>query len=388
MVLMCLASAAVAQSSSCTQGDAVCLDNAVFGGRCCSPNSPPSFDNNNAFYCGSISQYPCFGPQTVSGIAPILLSAQAEEPLYPASYNGPATSCTASLSTSLTDPSQCDLSNGYNYCARGNSVTIAAGTSTTWCRSFSNAACPASMSNPILLSGLVASPNQAVNVAVGNSPSFSTARYSSTSVNCFDAKVGGGNAVTVQSASSDLCVKVTCPGNQDCTGIQMSLLFSCYNPCNSCNAQGTASCVSTTAAGNIASATCTCNSGWTGSKCAQATSVDGAWSAWSTCSIACGSGTQSGTMTRTCTNPSPANGGAACIGDSTQTCTGIAQACSATTPGSSSSPSSTGNSSPAPVVPSSTESGTESGTPTSSAKVIKPALFLSFLLLVLSAISV
>ncbi|MBI4036036.1 prepilin-type N-terminal cleavage/methylation domain-containing protein [Candidatus Daviesbacteria bacterium] len=39
--------------------------------------------------------------------------------------------------------------------------------------------------------------------------------------------------------------------------------------------------------------------------------IDGVWTAWSSCSaIACGT---SGTQTRTCTNPSPANGGSQCL---------------------------------------------------------------------------
>lgn len=43
--------------------------------------------------------------------------------------------------------------------------------------------------------------------------------------------------------------------------------------------------------------------------------IDGGWSSWSTKNTACGF---SGTQTRTCTNPSPSNGGADCIGASTQ----------------------------------------------------------------------
>ncbi|XP_060592575.1 uncharacterized protein LOC132747263 isoform X3 [Ruditapes philippinarum] len=48
-------------------------------------------------------------------------------------------------------------------------------------------------------------------------------------------------------------------------------------------------------------------------------SVDGNWSdwgQWTTCSKLCGGGTRS--QTRTCTNPSPANGGLPCPGDSSQ----------------------------------------------------------------------
>jgi hypothetical protein len=44
--------------------------------------------------------------------------------------------------------------------------------------------------------------------------------------------------------------------------------------------------------------------------------VNGGWSAFGPCSAKCGGGKQ----TRTCTNPSPANGGAACVGESSQPC--------------------------------------------------------------------
>ena len=44
--------------------------------------------------------------------------------------------------------------------------------------------------------------------------------------------------------------------------------------------------------------------------------IDGGWAAFGTCSIACGGGTQ----TRTCTNPTPANGGLPCSGVSSQAC--------------------------------------------------------------------
>jgi len=44
--------------------------------------------------------------------------------------------------------------------------------------------------------------------------------------------------------------------------------------------------------------------------------VDGKWSDWGACSVTCGGGTQ----IRQCNSPSPANGGAECVGDSIQTC--------------------------------------------------------------------
>ncbi|MFA5047421.1 MAG: right-handed parallel beta-helix repeat-containing protein [Patescibacteria group bacterium] len=57
--------------------------------------------------------------------------------------------------------------------------------------------------------------------------------------------------------------------------------------------------------------------------------IDGGWSAWpttwSTCSVACGGGTQS--HTRTCDNPAPANGGAPCVGSDTESQPCNTQAC-------------------------------------------------------------
>jgi len=48
----------------------------------------------------------------------------------------------------------------------------------------------------------------------------------------------------------------------------------------------------------------------------QPVPVNGGWSSWGSCSATCGGGTR----TRTCTDPSPANGGADCVGSSRQEC--------------------------------------------------------------------
>merc|ERR1712055_364925 len=44
--------------------------------------------------------------------------------------------------------------------------------------------------------------------------------------------------------------------------------------------------------------------------------VNGGWTSWTSCSKTCGPGRE----TRTCTNPTPANGGSDCPGSSSKTC--------------------------------------------------------------------
>lgn len=57
----------------------------------------------------------------------------------------------------------------------------------------------------------------------------------------------------------------------------------------------------------------------------QVCPVDGGWTAWSVCSVTCGTGVQ----TRQCTNPTPVGAGATCAGGSTMACT--LAACPSTT---------------------------------------------------------
>jgi len=74
-------------------------------------------------------------------------------------------------------------------------------------------------------------------------------------------------------------------------------------------------------------ATSSCSSGtfwnWNETICAGGSVVNGGWTPWSTCSaVTCGA---QGTQTRSCTNPTPMNGGADCSlldgGNSSQSCT-------------------------------------------------------------------
>ena len=91
----------------------------------------------------------------------------------------------------------------------------------------------------------------------------------------------------------------------DCGGGILTRTRTCTNPAP---ANGGAECV------GDATETQECNT----HKCPVA--VDGGWSdfgPWSECSADCEGGTQ--TRTRTCTNPAPANGGADCVGDATET---------------------------------------------------------------------
>jgi Thrombospondin type 1 domain len=230
--------------------------------------------------------------------------------------------CTdSSLANSLTDASQCDLTYAYNYCARGTQMWIGAGSTVTWCQSHSGSSCPPTM-NPILLFGEVVSSNYDIHGAMLNSATSSSNRFAATDAKCYGPGMPGH--MVKASTGSDLCVSVTCKGStgflgfgvQHCSGLSVSLLFSCYNPCNNCNQAGTASCTTSLDLNSISRATCVCKAGWSGSMCTTGADppVNGIWSAWGSCSATCGGGTQA----RTCA--SSTSGGNACIGASTQSC--------------------------------------------------------------------
>lgn len=82
-------------------------------------------------------------------------------------------------------------------------------------------------------------------------------------------------------------------------------------------------CAVGTSANNVNGSTsytwnCDGSGGGTNASCSETKPVvvDGGWSGWGSCTASCGGGTQM----RTCTNPAPANGGAACSGQAIQTC--------------------------------------------------------------------
>ncbi|XP_071102012.1 coadhesin-like [Haliotis cracherodii] len=105
-------------------------------------------------------------------------------------------------------------------------------------------------------------------------------------------------------ASTGTC-SLTCGGGQQ----SLSRVRTCTNPSP---ADGGSTCPGSSSATQSQS----CNT----SPCP----VDGAWASWTiastgTCSLTCGGGQRSISRVRTCTNPSPANGGSTCPGSSSDT---------------------------------------------------------------------
>lgn len=186
------------------------------------------------------------------------------------------------LPDSYRDASTCDNSKGYNYCVRGI-VPISAQQSQAWCQSDSGVACPANLP-PVLLFGEAASPDYKLVGSVTNSRG-DVNRFVSPSNQCY----GPANAITtinqngqfyqMSAVGLDLCVGIKCDGSagflglgvQNCN-VHLSLLFSCYNPCNACVADQTASCAvipDSSDSARLPTAKCTCQPGWAGATCSE-----------------------------------------------------------------------------------------------------------------------
>ncbi len=118
-------------------------------------------------------------------------------------------------------------------------------------------------------------------------------------------------AQTVLNAFDTVYVKVVAPINGACGELRNSCAQG--NPANIVDGP--------------TSYTWSCNSPDTGTNAScfenKPVPINGGWSDWGACSDTCGSGTQ----TRLCNNPAPANGGTLCVGDPIQTCPNL-PACS------------------------------------------------------------
>ncbi|MDX2095885.1 MAG: prepilin-type N-terminal cleavage/methylation domain-containing protein [Alphaproteobacteria bacterium] len=146
------------------------------------------------------------------------------------------------------------------------------------------------------------------------------------------------NAGTVSGFSLGACGTSdswTCRGSNGGTDAQCSAANApcapvvdgaCGGMANTCSSGSPASFVAGPCGGSD-SWTCLGENGGAPASCTAAHAacgIDGGWGAWSNCSVTCGGGTQ----TRACDNPPPGNGGANCVGLSSQPCN--TQSCAAT----------------------------------------------------------
>ncbi len=333
----------------CPDNDSVCAGTSV-GGMCCA-NGDLLTDASGSFLCqGSGHCTPAISTSSLPvtsnfynyGTAGGVLGAGGTAVNAGTGKMTPTTATCgdSTLPARYTNSALCDKSKVYNTCVRG-SQTIAAQQSQIWCQLDGGNGCPADLP-PMLIFGEAVSASTNIIGAVSNNRQPFVNRFVTPSGRCY----GPSNAITsinnnaqyyqVGVVGQDMCVRITCDSSQTCN-VQLSLLFTCYNPCNNCPSANTASCASVAGGGtynNLPTAQCTCKAGWSGSTC---TTMDGGWSAWSACSLACGSGTQ----TRSCTNPSPSGGGATCSGVTVQSCN--TQICSTSTGSQSGSSTSTGS---------------------------------------------
>lgn len=85
-------------------------------------------------------------------------------------------------------------------------------------------------------------------------------------------------------------------------------------------ADGASSVITNLVAGYTGKATITCTNGLVAIATSSCTNnpINGGWTTWGACSaVQCGT---TGSQFRTCTNPAPANGGAACVGSANRSC--------------------------------------------------------------------
>lgn len=160
-------------------------------------------------------------------------------------------------------------------------------------------------------------------------PLASSSHLAGSAMSCFSSTFTPGTSSALVGPTGMLYMVVMCASASGCN-IKYRLDGGCYSSSTAVTEVASMIDVCQNKCGNYGtcyspngSCQCTPSMGFTGSNCdvppavlPVATIVDGGWSSWSSCSASCGGGLQ----TRSCTNPAPANGGAACGGSSSQTC--------------------------------------------------------------------
>ncbi len=219
------------------------------------------------------------------------------------------------------------------YAVRGTTVTVLA-TSNAQCTRFSNIAVN-SLTDTIYVacwSGSSGASSTAAVVAISGISGSSGAAGSMTTL-ATTSQCPQINAVYVSDTNPAGDVYAACWGaissSQIAAIIRMTVPiaggWSAWTTCSTTCGSGTQTRSCTSPAFANGGATC---SGLSQQSCntqsCTATPIPGGWSTWSTCSATCGSGTQ----TRTCSSPAAANGGAACSGVTQQSCN--TQSCTAT----------------------------------------------------------